>query len=144
MKNQKGVTLVSLVVYVVVMTMVIGVMSSIITNFYNNTDTVQGNVGEIVEFNKFNNYFLKEVKTTNNKVDTVSENYILFSSGNSFSISNNSIYYNDIKICKEVQSIQFVLEKDDEDVEDAYSIINVTLNFENFNKTIRYKLENIY
>jgi len=146
MKKNNGVTMVSLVIYVVVMTVVLGVMSSIITSFYNNTDTVQGNVQEIVEFNKFNTYFLKEVKLNNNEVDHVSEDntYILFKSGNSFSISNNKIYYNNIKICDNVQDLKFVLEQDTEDVEGEYSIINVTVQLESFNKSLKYKLENIY
>lgn len=142
MKNQKGITLVSLILYVVVMTIVIAVMSSIISSFYKNTDTMQGNVGEIVEFSKFNNYFLKEVKTKNNKVDRIDTSYILFSSGNSFSISNNAIYYNSIKICNNVQSMEIKSGKDGNGEDE--SIINVTLNFENFNKSINYKIETIY
>jgi len=144
MKKEKGITMISLVVYVAVMTVVIGVMSTIITNFYQNTDTVQGNVQEIVEFSKFNNYFLKEVKASNNKVDHVSNDntYILFTSGNSFSIANNKIYYNNIKICDEVQSMQISLGKNGNGIDK--SIVNVTLSFESFNKSISYKIENIY
>ena len=142
MKNQKGITLVSLVIYVVVMTIVLGVMSLIISSFYENTSTVQGNIGEIVEFSKFNNYFLKEVKTKDNKVEKIDSNYILFSSGNSFTISNNAIYYNSIKICNDVQSLDIKSGKDGNG-EDG-TIINVTLNFENFNKSINYKIETIY
>ena len=144
MKKEKGITMISLVVYVAVMTVVIGVMSSIITNFYQNTDAVQENIQEIVEFSKFNNYFLKEVKTIDNKVDHIStdNNYILFTSGNSFSISNDEIYYNNIKICDNVQSMQISLGKNGNGINK--SIINVTLIFESFNKSISYKLENIY
>ena len=144
MKKSNGITLVSLVIYVVVMTIVLGVMSSIITNFYKNTDTVQGNVQEIVEFSKFNTYFLKEVKTNNNKVDYVSNDnsYILFTSGNSFSISGNEIFYNNIKICNGVQSMQISLGRNGNGIDK--SIVNVTLNLESFNKSISYKLENIY
>ena len=144
MKEEKGITLVSLVVYIIVMVIIIAVMTTIINSFYQNTETVQGNVQEIVEFNKFNNYFLKEVKTKNNKVDSVDTNYILFASGNSFSISNNGIYYNNIKICNNVQNIEFMLEQDMEDTDEEYSIINVHLNFGKFNKSIKYKIENIY
>jgi len=144
MRTEKGITMISLVVYVAVMTVVIGVMSSIITNFYQNTDAVQENIQEIVEFSKFNNYFLKEVKTIDNKVDHIStdNNYILFTSGNSFSISNDEIYYNNIKICDNVQSMQISLGKNGNGINK--SIINVTLIFESFNKSISYKLENIY
>ena len=144
MKNQKGITLVSLVLYVIIMTIVLGVMSVILDSFYNNTEAVQGNVQEIVEFNKFNNYFLKEVKKHNNKVDSISNEYILFKSGNSFSLLNDAVYYNSIKICDNVQRLQFTLVKDNEDEEDEYSIISVTLLFAHFSKTMNYKIENIY
>lgn len=144
MKKEKGITMVSLVIYVAVMTIVIALMSKIITNFYKNTDTMQGNLQNVVEFNKFNIYFLKEVKTTDNKVDHISNDnpYILFSSGNAFSINDGIIYYNNIKICENVQSMQFSLGKDGNGID--RSIINVTLNFKNFNKSISYKIENIY
>lgn len=142
MKKENGITLVSLVIYVIVMTIVIGIMSSIITNFYNNTDTVKSNVQEIVEFNKFNNYFLKEVKTLNNKIDVVSDNYILFTTGNSFSISNNSIYYNNIKICENVKRMQISIGKNGDGIDKT--IVNIALSFEDFNKSISYKIENIY
>ena len=144
MKKEKGITMLSLVIYVAVMTVVVAVMGSIITNFYNNTDTIQGNVQEIVEFNKFNNYFLKEIKSNNNEVDHIASDntYILFKSGNSFSISNNTIYYNKTRICNNVQSMQISLGEDGNGIDK--SIVNVTLNFENFNKSITYKVENIY
>lgn len=142
MRKEKGITMVSLVVYIVVMIIVLGVMSSIITNFYNNTETLQGNVGEIIEFNKFNNYFLKEIKARNNKIDTIKENYILFSTGNSFSISSGIIYYNSIKVCENVNEMKIEANKNEDGVYE--DIIKVTLNFEKFNKFITYKIENIY
>lgn len=143
MKRNNGITLVTLVIYVIVMLIIVGVMTAITNTFYRNTEVVKGNVQEVVEFNKFNSYFLKEVKLYNNKVDTYAENkYILFTSGNSFSINNNSIYYNNIKICDGVQSVVFKLGKDGDGQNET--IINVTLNFVSFNKSINYKLENIY
>ena len=142
MKNQGGITLVSLVVYIMVMLIAIGVMTSIVNNFYKNTDAMQGNVGEIVEFNKFNNYFLKEVKTKNNKVDSISDSYILFTTGNSFSISNNIIYYNNLPICNGVQSMKMELGIDGDG--ENKDIINVNIKFENFNKSLNYKIEEIY
>ena len=149
MKNQNGITLVSLVIYVIIMIIVTGIMGSIINEFYTNTETVQGNVKEIVEFNKFNTYFLKEVKSYGNEVDHIdnSQNYILFKSGNAFSLSNNNIYYNNLKICSKVQdiNISFGTYKNGEgtEVEDN-TVIKVTLKFSNFEKSIKYKVENIY
>lgn len=144
MKKEKGVTMVSLVIYIAVMTIVIALMSGIITNFYKNTDTMQGSLQDIIEFNKFNTYFIKEIKLNDNKVDHIStdNSYILFLSGNAFSIKDGVIYYNSIKICENVQSMQLSLGKNGNGIDK--SIINVTLNFKSFNKSISYKIENIY
>lgn len=141
MKNQKGITLVSLALYIVVMIIVLGIMSSIITTFYANTEGMNAKVQELVEFNKFNMNFLKEVKLYNNSVDSIGENdtYIVFTSGNSFSFSNNNIYYNNLKIASDAKNVKF--EKDEKDDD---TIINVTVEFESFSKTIQYKIENIY
>lgn len=139
MKSQKGITLMSLVVYVIVMTIAIAVIGSIISKFYNNTDSMQADTKEVIEFNKFNTYFLKEIKTSNNEVDKLDAKYILFTSGNSFSYSNNSIYYNNIAICKNVKDITFSFPE-----EEKKDIINVNIKFDNFQKSLNYKIEEIY
>lgn len=151
MKNEKGITLTSLIVYVAVMIIVLVILSSIITNFYSNTESTYANVKDAVEFNKFNIYFLKEVKLYDNAVDTINlENdtpYILFNSGNAFIFDNNKIYYNNIEICDRVENASFAygttIDKTGKEVEDT-TIIKADLKFENFSKTINYKLENIY
>ena len=109
MKEQKGITLVSLIIYIIVMIIVIAVMGTMATQFYENTNEVQQDTEDILQFSKFNTYFLKEIKTIGNKVDTIDENgtYIVFSTGNCFVFSNGSIYYNDIEICKNVQNVSF-------------------------------------
>ena len=145
MKKDSGVTLVSLVVYIIVMIIVIAIMSGIITNFYKNTTTVQASVEDIIKLNNFNKYFLKEIKTYDNSIDTKTDNFILFSSGNSFSISDNIIYYNDIQVCDKVDSIFFETTEEDIPLKER-TIIKVTLNFKTFKKpkTINYKIENMY
>ena len=144
MKKEKGITLMSLVIYVFLMIIMVGIMSSITINFSENMDELQGNVKDVIEFGKFNNFFIKEVKTTDNKVDHISDksNYILFTTGNSFSIINNEIYYNNTRICQGVETMQISLGKNGDGLDK--SIVNVTLNFKSFNKSINYKIENIY
>ncbi len=139
MKKQNGITLVSLVAYVIVMTIVVAVLGSIITSFYQNTDSMQADTKEVIEFNKFNMYFLKEAKTLNNKIDKLENNYILFTSGNSFSYSNNSIYYNNLMICKNVENASFSFKENE-----RTDIVEVTIEFQDFQKTINYKIEDIY
>lgn len=140
MKNEKGITLASLALYIVVMIIVLGIMSSIISTFYSNTEGMNAKVQELVEFNKFNINFLKEIKSYNNSVDSIANDatYIVFTSGNSFSFSNNKIYYNNLKIASDVKKVKF------ECIDYETKIIKVTVEFESFSKTIEYKIENIY
>lgn len=142
MKNQKGITLTSLVIYVVVMFIALGIMSSIINSFYNNNDTIEADTEEIREFNNFNTYFLKEIKKNGNSLDSIQDNYILFASGNSFSLNNESIYYNNIEICKGVKEFSAKQGKDGDNIDKT--VIYITINFENFSKSINYKIEEIY
>ena len=151
MNSQKGITLVSLVIYIAVMIIVLVVMNSIITTFYSNNQDVKLSVKEKVEFNKFNMYFLKEIKAYNNSIDTIDtkENnpYIIFESGNSFLFKDNTIYYNDIAICNNLKSVKFqneIIEKQDGNEAIDKSIVIVSLEFDNFKKTMKYKIENIY
>ena len=141
MNNEKGITLVSLAIYIAVMIIVLSVMSSIISTFYGNTGGITEKVEELIKFNKFNISFLKEVKAYNNtveKIETVNGgNYILFNSGNTFLYKNNKIYYNNIELVDGVKNAKFI-ETEDED------IITVTLDFDSFGRTINYKVENIY
>lgn len=142
MIKEHGITLVSLVIYIIVMLIVLVVISTIINKFYQNTESMEADTEEILEFNKFNTYFLKEVKAKGNEVDTITPNYILFKTGNSFSLSNEKIYYNNIEICKGVKSLTIVQGKDGTGEEK--DIIYITLGFDNFIKSINYKIEEIY
>jgi len=138
MKNQKGITLVSLMIYVIVMIIVIGVMSQIITAFYSNTQTLNGSTESVLEFNKFNTYFLKEIKKKGNELDSIENNNILFTSGNTFSKHEDKIYYNNIPICTKVKN--FIATADENDK----TIINIQIGFEDFTKSITYKIEDLY
>ena len=145
MKKEKGITLISLIVYIVVLIVVLSIASMITSQFYGNTKTLQGNVDEILEFNKFNNYFLKEIKTSNNaveKIENINSNYILFKTGNSFLLQGNAIYYNDIKVCEKVKNMIISLGKNGDSLDET--VINVTVEFETFSKTLNYKIETIY
>lgn len=138
MKKEKGITLISLILYIIVMIVVIVVMMNVTTNFYTNINNMQLAKEDILEFNTFNTNFLKEIKLENNEIDSISKNYVLFSSGNSFSLSNNSIYYNNTRICKNVQEFECFLD------EENSKIINIRVKMNNFEKSMKYKLEKIY
>ena len=142
MRSQKGITLTSLVIYVIVMAAVIGLMGAVINTFYQNTDNIQKDTQDIIEFNNFNTYLLKEIKKKYNKIDSIKDNYVLFTSGNSFSLVNESICYNNIEICKGVKGITVKQGINGDGVDDT--VIYITINFENFSKSMNYKIEEIY
>lgn len=145
MKIEKGITLVSLVIYVVIMVLVIGVMSSVSVKFYKNTQSLDDDTTDLIEFTNFNNYFIKEIKIANNKIDQISEDgtYILFRTGNSFSLKGNSIFYNNIEISKNVNKLQFLYDKDSEG-NDIIDVVKMTIEYENYSKEMKYKIEEIY
>lgn len=145
MIKSKGITLVSLVIYIIIMLMVIGVIGSISLMFHNNTENLDKETKALIQFNNFNNYFVKEIKSVNNNIDQIGADgtYILFKTGNAFSFKNNNIYYNDILIAEDVKNINFQYEKNSENIE-IKNIIVVNIEFENYSKQMKYKIENIY
>lgn len=136
MKSQNGITLSSLIIYIIVMIMAIGVMARVSTMFYNNVNKLDNRTIEISKFNNFNTYFVKEIKLPNNGIDKIENNYILFKSGNSFLYQNQNIYYNDLMIVDNVKNLVFTRESE--------SVINLNISFEEYSKQIKYKIEEIY
>lgn len=145
MINSKGITLTSLVIYIIIMLMVIGVISSVSLMFYSNTEHLDNATKDMAEFNNFNNYFIKEIKSANNKINQISEDgkYIIFDSGNSFIQKDNKIFFNDLQISKNVNNINFAYYKDTEGKQHK-DIVAVSVEFENYSKTMNYKIEEIY
>ncbi len=113
MKSQKGITLTSLVVYVIGLALVVGIMAVITTNFYKNVNNNISSIDPINEYTKFNSYFTNEVNQYNIKVldcnQTDEQNYIVFDNGVQYTFvkQNKGIYQNKIKICKDVEECTF-------------------------------------
>ena len=122
MKSQRGVTLTSLIVYVISMVIIISVMAVITTNFYRNINNTNNTVEPYTEYVKFNSYFSNEVNESNIKVLECKENYIVFDNGiqYTFIAENKSIYQNKVKICKNVTSCTFSTE-----IKNGNNVVNV-------------------
>ena len=71
MKSQKGVTLTSLVMYVALVIIVIGILSVITMSFRGNVKKIYTEGTANAEIDKFNVYFLKEVKKQGNGITTI-------------------------------------------------------------------------
>ena len=136
MKTQKGITLTSLAIYITMVLIVIGVLAVI-------SGTLQGNIKEIytegtnnAEIDKFNIYFLKEVKRQGNQINEISINEISFSLGNTYTYKEDKcIYLNDnIKIAEHIEKCEF-------DGDTNNLVITVTIKTENGEeKSIEYVL----
>lgn len=141
MNSQKGITLTSVVIYVIVMAMIVGVIATITSFFYSNTAQMSDSATNLGEFNKFNAAFLAEIKKTGNqiyKIENESQR-IIFSSGTVFTYQDGGIYQNRIKICEGVTDCRFSTKKQEE--KQIVSVfIQIGKNAE-FAKTIEYVME---
>lgn len=140
MKSEKGVTLTSLVVYIAVLTIVLGTLTLISTFFFNNVNEIKNQEKHAPEFNKFAMFFIQDVK--NNRTATVNGETITFQDGNIYTYNRQErqIYRNDTVIAREVKNISYT--------QSNYTVENTTKNIiqvdisigENFNKQMEFVL----
>ena len=145
MKDQKGITMLSLVITIVVLSLVVSMLALFSSLFTSNVNIITDSTKYIGEFNKFNMYFIKDVK--NNKsiyslTDTGDE--LVFMDGTVYTYKSepdNGIYRNKVKICNNVTSCRFIKEEKEEDgvkkqIVNAIIIINGTKIFNTNNKYV--------
>ena len=107
-KNERGVTLTSVLIYVLALTVIVIIVGRITTYFYKNMNQVSTNTAAAAEYVKFNSYFTNEINIEGNYVDLCESDVIIFSkSENQYTFKNNGIYMNKIKICKDIDSCKF-------------------------------------
>lgn len=106
MKSQKGITLTSLVVYIAVLLIVLGILSNISKYFYANTKYITDANKYISEFNKFNMYFIEDVKNNNN-LYSIKNDQIIFEDGTMYTFDKKSIYRNKVEICNNIYICTF-------------------------------------
>ena len=123
MKSQKGITMASLGVYIVVSIIVVATLATIMANYKNSIKTMDNDAEYSSEYNKFNLYFLEEVKKPENSsmeraksIGTKENEYnsIKFKTGNEFmyKIKEEILYLNKstgekIKLIKNVKKCTF-------------------------------------
>lgn len=107
MKSEKGVTLLSLALYILIATIAIGILAMISSNFFFNARKVKSQNEYAEEFNKFNMFFIQDVK--NNKTAVVTDTTVTFEDGNiyTYNESNKCILRNETIIAKNVQALKY-------------------------------------
>lgn len=114
MKTQRGITLASLVIYVIALTVVVGVISVLVT-FFNHNITNMNNTAEVnLELNKFEAQMIQETQISGNRIEKCDNNAktLTFTSGNTYIFQDNKIYLNTIEITNNVESFDVRQEKD--------------------------------
>ena len=116
MKNNRGITLTSLIIYVICMVIVVSLIATLTTFFYKNVN-VDNISKDTTQYTKFSNLFLDEINKKDNEIvecktteeDGQKISYIIFSDGNQYTYKaeNKSVYKNKIKICKDVEECEF-------------------------------------
>lgn len=129
MKSEKGITLISLIVYIVAMVVVVTIITTLTGYFYKNIDTLQtGNEGA-KQYTAFNSYFISEINKKDNFIltDISDSTKLVFSNGNQFTSINGNIYYNKIKICKEITNCNFQFDNENNKI-----IVEMMINGKNY------------
>lgn len=140
MKNQKGVTLISLTIYIIAMTIVIAVIAVISNYFYNNAHSLSDTINPISEYTKFNSFFSNEVNHNNIKILECNENYVVFDNGVQYRYlsENKGIYRDQVKIARDVKSCKF-----ERKIKNGKDVVTVTIEIEKAqSKTVDYTLKN--
>lgn len=126
MKSEQGVTLTSLVIYIAAATVLISTMAVMSSHFFANIQLVKNQSDYVVEYNKFNMFFIQDVKA--NKAASIIGTTIVFEDGTKYEYKDESIYRNDKKIAKNIRTASF---------EPAtYTVNNVTKNLIKVNLNI--------
>ena len=109
MKSQKGITLTSLTIYILLVLVIVGIIATITASFRDNINDMNSEGVNHSEIDKFSVYFLREVKRQENSVITVSDTEIVFNTGNKYTFKENSIYLNDnIQIAENIENCAFM------------------------------------
>ena len=157
MKKEQGITLISLIVYVILLTFIVAAISSITSSFYANINNFDNESESAVAYSKFNMYFLNDIKRKDAKIEEAHNDYIILSyiksdensepdegisvSGDEtinveYLVQNNILYRNKVKICEDVESI--LIEADEQN-----NTVKIKMKIGDYEKTTTYVLEHI-
>lgn len=149
MKSEKGITLTALIIYVLVFTATLGLLANLSNFVYSNLSKINTNSVSSEEFNKFNSYFVQDIKECKQGTATTIEQNgektveIVLSNGSKYTYkqSENAIYRGNVKIARTIAEFEA-----DNFEENGKKIIRIKISTgtnkekPNFGKTIKYVL----
>lgn len=131
MKNKKGITLIALTIYVIAFSIIIGIIATLTSYFYNNVINFDETTKSYAEINKFNMYFLQDIKEDGVSITNFLEDenkekigITLYNSKsyetNIYKFENNAIYRNGNLICKNINSLKFKIDENNKNIINIY------------------------
>lgn len=117
MKKQSGITMVSLTIYILSFVIIIGIVGTITVFFNNHIKEINMSAGASSEYNKFNLYMLDQTKNgyqiSKISAESAEKPYVTFSkeaNSNTFVLIGNLLYFNEIKLCENVEEFKVLKE----------------------------------
>lgn len=111
MRTDRGITLTSVILYVALVIIALGILATLTSSFRVNMKDLNQEGTNNYEFDKFNVSFLQEVKKNGNGISSVNTSEIIFTTNNKYTFKDNSIYLNDaIKIADNIEECSFSTE----------------------------------
>lgn len=145
MKSEKGVTLISLIIYVIAMLITVTVITIVTAYFSKNVEIEPDKYTYFSEFTKIESYFSREANLGKNAVlyvspDTdIEECYIALSSGNQYTFikENKAIYQNNVKIASGVEECKF-----SEIIKNGKTGVKIEVKIQGMTRNMEYILKN--
>lgn len=117
MRGNKGITLTSVIIYVIGMLIVVGTIANLTSFFYKNINQDEIQKDTTSQYTKFSSIFLEEINNKDNYIidcktkmeNGIKQSYIIFSSGNQYTYTseNGCVYKNNVKICEYIDDCDF-------------------------------------
>lgn len=143
MKNDDGVTLISLIVYVILMTFIVAAVTLITSSFRTSMDEFEGESESTVAYSKFNMYFVNDIKRNGARIEECYNDEVILSYIKDdeiikieYKVENNTLYRDKVKICDNVKNVLFT-----QGIEKNKVTVDLTIN--NYSKKTTYVIENI-
>ena len=99
MKSEKAITLTALVIYMVLFSLVIVLVTNISRSFVTEVIGMKSFPRDVIEYNKFAMFFVSDVKC-NSEIKSLSDTKIEFGDGTVYEYADNKMYRNGQKISK--------------------------------------------
>ena len=123
----------------------LAILATVSLNFRSNLQDIRGNSRNIAQFDRFNVFFLEEVKMPGNELvegtALGTATTIAFTSGNSFEVDGRGVYFENadrrIRIINNATTFTFTLSE-----ENDRTIITVNANIEGITRNIAYVMNN--